>query len=242
MSENTDQNQRIKKLSVFALIAAIASIPLTIIIAVVTAIISETFFPNFWGVIFIIIIPIGAMGFSIYALKKNVLGFPIATILVGGFACILIVIVALLPNFVNKIQDLGTSEVIDVEQTVSFDFPASRFVENFQIGGNFGYEKDNIDVSMIIEVSFDDAEEIADFESRISHSALWETGFNELGKAFVPLGAEELLETGSNFMVYNVNTGEYNIFPAWGNTYECLFLAYDDDDQVLTIYRFTITV
>jgi hypothetical protein len=242
MSENTDQNQRIKKLSVIALIAAIASIPLTIIIAVVTVIISETFFPNFWGVVFIIIIPICAIAFSIYALKKNVLGFPIATVLVGGFACLSIVITALLPTFFTTLQGLGSAEVVDVEQAVSFNFPTSRFVENFQIGGNFGYEKDNIDVTMIIEVSFEDAEEIADFESRISHSALWETGFNELGKAFVPLGAEELLETGSNFMVYNISTGEYNIFPDWGNTYECLFLAYDDDDRVLTIYRFTITV
>jgi hypothetical protein len=242
MPENTDQNQRIKKLSVIALIAAIASIPLTIIIAVVTAIISETFFPNFWGVVFIIIIPICAIAFSIYALKKNVLGFPIATILVGGFACLSIVITALLPTFVTKIQEFVDGEVVDVDQTVNIGLPDSRFVSHYQFGGNFGPEKINIDVKMILEVTFDDPEEIADFEYRLRRSGRWNTSFNELGVAMIPIEAETLLKTSSYFMVYNIDTGDFNLYPDSGNTYECLFLAYDDDDRVLTVYRFTITV
>lgn len=242
MSENTGQNGRIKTLSVIALIATIASIPLAIIIAVVTIINSEAFFPNFWGVIFIILIPICAMAFSIYALKKNLLGFPIATILVGGVACLAIVVTALVPTLVNTLQTVVEGKVEDVEQAVSFYLPDSFTDFHYRFGGDFGPEKTNIDVKMVIEVTFDDPEEITDFESRISHSALWETGLNQLGAAMVPVGAEALLSACSDFMVYNINTGEYNLYPANGNTYDCLFLAYDGLSDTMTVYRFTITV
>jgi len=161
---------------------------------------------------------------------------------VGAVACLVIVVMALLPTFINKIKAYAEGKVVDVEQTVNFNLPDSFSSFDFQFGDRFGPERDNIDVKMVIEVVFDDPAEINDFESRVQRSALWETGFNELGFAMVPLEAEALLTTGSDFMVYNIETGEYNIFPASGNTYECLFLAYDDLHETLTIYRFTITV
>lgn len=242
MSENINQNGRIKTISVIALIASVLSIPLAIIIAVAAFMNSDRTFPNFWEIIFIILIPIVAMAFSIYALKKKLLGVPIATILVGGVACLFITIMALLPTFFNKLNAIVSAEIENVGQAVNFDLPNSFSSYDYQMGGSFGIEKDNIDVQKVIEIVFEDSAEITDFESRIHGSLLWESDFNELGFAMVPLKAEALLETGSDFMVYNIDTNEYNIFPASGNTYECLFLAYDDILDTLTIYRFTITV
>lgn len=242
MSENTKQNSGIKKISIAALIACILSVPLTVIIAVVAIINSDGAFPNFWEVIFIILVPIFAITFSIYALKKNQLGVPIATIMVGGVACFAIVATALIPTFVNFIEMIVDEKIEEVEETINFYFPNSFSSFNYQQGGSFGPEKDNIKVKMVIEVVFEDPAEIHNFEVLVHGSQKWETGFNELGFAMVPNGAEALLQTGSDFLVYNLDTDEYNIFPESGATYECLFVAYDEIYTSLTIYRFTITV
>ena len=80
------------------------------------------------------------------------------------------------------------------------------------------------------------------FEQEIKSSCYWEPKLSSKIKGLLPLNIQHELVLFDYFLLYNITTGQYNVFPENGE-YKIIFIAYDVEmHRIMVIDEYEICV
>ena len=85
-----------------------------------------------------------------------------------------------------------------------------------------------LDSHTLSYVKITDKQSKETFESTLEASVLWQKELGTKIKSLLPFNLQYELNPFDYFLLYNIDTGEYNIYPADGE-WDCIFIAYDSD-------------
>ena len=205
-------------------VLTIISLPLTFSIS---AIIGEA---NIFGVagivryawIMLLCLPIGILTLLV-GLQLKKAGHPYRKLLIVAGICIPLMLIFGSYRFIFREISFEPSDMLVVEEKISFDLPDSIKVATYDYGE---YRMSRVKIL--------DKNEADGFLNKINTNACWTSDLSYASKGMLPFDLQPELAQFDYFLLYNIMTGEYNTCPD-ADEYKCVFIAYDRELQLMVI-------
>lgn len=156
--------------------------------------------------------------------KNIVIGIIISVLLLmyGSFSFI----------FADKI-DTSYEIVKEVEQKVNIDLPGSGQVSTQR--GFDGQDDSELSYEYISQIQYTD-EEVANFEAALSEDSRWTTELPTMYSGLLSPIHSQI--DADYYLLYNLDTAEYNAYPAESGTYRFIYITYDSEDNYMNLTEY----
>lgn len=188
---------------------------------------------NMWVFFLFTPIPIASLIFGIFV-KKDGCRYK-KNIVIGIIMTALLCIYGSFTFIFGDMYSHNDEPIINAEELLNINIPEHTQINTQDWGGAQMASRGNIAYSS--DVYFDDGT-VENFEKRLSLSTKWieEISTNLIG---ITSGFCDY-QTYDYFIIYNINTGEYNSLPRSDGTYRFLNLLYDVDSNKMMIVEYEI--
>ena len=115
------------------------------------------------------------------------------------------------------------NKVVEVTQSTNINLPTNIKIASI-----------NNPTYTVSHIKIVDEEEKTWFETGLKTNHLWQTQLGSTIKTLLPIEIQYQLTNFDYFMFFNLTTNEYNAYPSDGE-YECVFIAYDCQNQHLVV-------
>lgn len=187
--------------------------------------------PNMWKLYFLLPIPIASIVLGARLKHKGERG--IKNIVIGVIVSFLLLIYGSFTFIFADTYNTNPEEILEqVEQTIQMDLPSCHGVitySSFEESKNspFGY---------INSIHFVD-DEVTDFETMLPTDARWKTEMPSVYIGLLPTSKSTFAE--DYFLLYNIDTQQYNTYPKADGTYSFVYLTYDTEKNAMDIILYT---
>lgn len=187
--------------------------------------------PNMWKLYFLLPVPIISVMLGALLIRKGERG--LKNIVIGVIVACLLLLYGSFSFIFADTYNTNPEEILEqVEQTIQMDLPSCHGVitySSFEESKNspFGY---------INSIHFVD-DEVIDFETTLLTDTRWKTEMSSVYIGLLPTSKSTFAE--DYFVLYNIDTQQYNTYPKADGTYKFIYLTYDTEKNVMDIILYT---
>lgn len=140
-------------------------------------------------------------------------------------------------SIISKVQNAQEIELI--ETRINFNIPKYGTIVSTDFD-SWVYYGNSVSISKMSYIVFEENDDLRTFEDDVIDDETWIVEVPVDLLLLIPQGIQSYLENGDYYRLYNVSLGIYNDIPADQETYDYVFLIYQEDNQRLIIFEYSL--